>query len=56
MRKVAATILALALATTHGLLEEGGPNVQKKDAIKEGYPARSRRPLRRLRSLRASPR
>ena len=24
MRKVAATILALALATTHGLLEEGG--------------------------------
>ena len=38
MRKVAATILALALATTHSLLEEGGPNVQKKDAIKEGYP------------------
>ena len=38
MRKLAATILALALATTHGLLEEGGPNVQKKDAIKEGYP------------------
>jgi len=32
--KFAATILALALATTHGLLEEGGPNVQKKDASK----------------------
>ena len=29
MRKFAATILALALATTHGLLDEGGPIVQK---------------------------
>ena len=28
MRKFAATILALALATTHGLLDEGGPVVQ----------------------------
>ena len=27
----AATVLALALATTHGLLDEGGPIVQKKD-------------------------
>ena len=34
MRKFAATILALALATTHGLLDEGGPNVHKKGAIK----------------------
>ena len=34
MRKFAATILALALATNHGLLEEGGPNVQKKDDLK----------------------
>ena len=29
MRKFAATVLALALATTHGLLDEGGPFVQK---------------------------
>ena len=29
MRKLAATVLALALATTHGLLDEGGPIVQK---------------------------
>ena len=29
MRKFAATVLALALATTHGLLDEGGPIVQK---------------------------
>ena len=36
MRKFAATILALALATTQSLLEEGGPNVQKKGAIKGG--------------------
>ena len=28
MRKFAATVLALALATTHGLLDEGGPVVQ----------------------------
>ena len=28
MRKFAATVLALALATTHGLLDEGGPIVQ----------------------------
>ena len=35
MRKFAATILALALATNHGLLDEGGPNIQK-DAIKGG--------------------
>ena len=34
MRKIAATVLALALATTHGLLDEGGPIVQKKDAPK----------------------
>ena len=34
MRKLAATVLALALATTHGLLDEGGPIVQKKDAPK----------------------
>ena len=34
MRKCAATVLALALATTHGLLDEGGHNVQKKDASK----------------------
>ena len=32
--KFAATILALALATTHGLLDEGDHNVQKKDASK----------------------
>ena len=32
--RFAATILALALATTHGLLDEGGHNVQKKDASK----------------------
>ena len=37
MRKFAATILALALATTHGLLDEGGPIVQKKDAVKGLY-------------------
>ncbi len=42
MRKFAATILALALATTHGLLDEGGPNVQKKDAIKGGKSGSSR--------------
>ena len=29
MCKFAATVLALALATTHGLLDEGGPIVQK---------------------------
>ena len=34
MRKFAATVLALALATTHGLLDKGGPIVQKKDAPK----------------------
>ena len=28
MRKFATTVLALALATTHGLLDEGGPIVQ----------------------------
>ena len=32
MRKIAATLLALALATTHGLLEGG--HVQKKDDLK----------------------
>ena len=42
MRKFAATILALALATTHGLLDEGGPNVQKKGAIKGGKSGSSR--------------
>ena len=29
MHKFATTVLALALATTHGLLDEGGPIVQK---------------------------
>ena len=33
MHKFATTVLALALATTHGLLDEGGPIVQK-DASK----------------------
>ena len=33
MHKFAATVLALALATNHGLLDEGG-HVQKKDASK----------------------
>ena len=42
MRKFAATILALALATTHGLLDEGGPNVHKKGAIKGGKIGSSR--------------
>ena len=42
MRKFAATILALALATTQSLLEEGGPNVQKKGAIKGGKTGSSR--------------
>ena len=42
MRKCAATVLALALATTHGLLDEGGPNVHKKGAIKGGKIGSSR--------------
>ena len=29
MHKFATTVLALALATTHGLLDEGGPIVQR---------------------------
>ena len=32
MHKFATTVLALALATTHGLLDEGGPIVQKGGA------------------------
>ena len=40
MRKIAATLLALALATTHGLLEGG--HVQKKGAIKGGKSGSSR--------------
>ena len=33
----AATVLALALATTHGLLDEGGPIVQKQEVPKGLY-------------------
>ena len=35
--RFAATVLALALATTHGLLDEGGPIVQKQDVPKGLY-------------------
>ena len=34
--KLAATLLALALATTHGLLAEGGHDVQKKNDAPKG--------------------
>ena len=37
MHKFATTVLALALATTHGLLDEGGPIVQKKGFPKGLY-------------------
>ena len=36
MCKFATTVLALALATTHGLLDEGGPIVQKKKDAPKG--------------------
>ena len=36
MHKFATTVLALTLATTHGLLDEGGPIVQKKKDAPKG--------------------